>query len=103
MDWEYGNIMTDRVPAPFRSSAENTGPAIPVVPFESGRVVFCAFELLDNLYRDGLAEKLLSNLVGYLCQQVPAQLRPRSPREEETMRFHQQQIQDYSDKLLNRA
>jgi beta-galactosidase len=101
MDWEYGNIMTGRVPAPFRVSAEKTGPAMPIVPLDSGKVAFCAFELLDNLERDGLAEKLLSNLVGHLHRQLPAQLRARSQREEETQRFHHQQVQDCWDKFLS--
>lgn len=100
MDWEYGNIMTGRVPVPSRMSVEKTGPAMPIVPLESGKVAFCTFQILDNLENDGLAEKLLSNLVGYLHRQLPTQLRAKSSREEETMRFHQQQIQDYYDKFL---
>jgi hypothetical protein len=100
MDWPYGNIMTGRVPVPYRMSAEKTGPAIPVIPIESGKVAFCAFEILDNLEHDGLAEKLLSNLVGYLHKQLPAQLRARSEREQETMRFQEQQVQDCWDKFL---
>src|SRR5205823_5392336 len=103
MVWEYGNIMTSRVPAPFRVSAEKTGPAMPIIPLDSGKAAFCAFELLDNLERDGLAEKLLSNLVGHLHKQLPAQLRPRSEREEETLRFHYMQIQDCWDKFLGKS
>jgi hypothetical protein len=103
MDWEYGNIMTGRLAAPHWTSAEKTGPAMPIVPLGNGKVAFCSFEILDNLERDGLAEKLLSNLVGYLHRQLPAQLRERSEREEETMRFHQQQIQDYWDKFLSKS
>jgi len=100
MDWQYGNIMTGRVPVPYRMSSEKTGPAMPIVPLESGKVAFCAFEILDNIADDGLAEKLFSNLVGHLHRQLPSQLRARSSREEETMRFHQRQIQDYYDKFL---
>ncbi len=103
MDWEYGNIMSGRVPVPFRSSAEQTGPSMPIVPLENGKVAICTFELLENLERDGLAEKLLSNLVGYLGQQLPSQLRPRSEREEETLLFHHQQVQDCWDKFLSRS
>ena len=100
MDWEYGNIMSGRVPVPYRMSAEQSGPALPIIPLESGKVVFCAFELLENLEQDGLAEKLLANIVGYLHKQLPAQLRSRTQREEETLQFHRQQLQDYWDKFL---
>jgi len=100
MDWEYGNIMSGRMPAPYRMSTEQTGPALPIVPLESGKVAFCAFELLENLEQDGLSENLLSNLVGYLHKQLPAQLRARTEREEETLQFHRRQVQDYWDKFL---
>jgi hypothetical protein len=62
-----------------------------------------AFDLLDNLERDGLAEKLLSNLVGHLHHQLPAQLGARSSREEEALRFHHLQIQDCWDKFLSKS
>jgi Glycosyl hydrolases family 2, sugar binding domain/Glycosyl hydrolases family 2, TIM barrel domain/Glycosyl hydrolases family 2 len=100
MDWEYGNIMSGRVPVPYRMSAEKTGPALPIIRLDDGKVVFCAFELLENLEQDGLAEKLLSNLVGYLHKRLPAQLRARTEREEETLQFHRRQVQDYWDKFL---
>ena len=103
LDWEYGNIMSGRVPAVSRRSAESTGPAMPIVPLGSGKVAVCGFDLLDNLERDGLAEKLLSNLVGHLHKQLPAQLSARSPRDEEALQFHLRQIQDYWEKFLGQA
>lgn len=100
MDWEYGNIVTSEVATPFRMSAEDAGPDLPIIPLESGKVTFCTYELLDHFERDGLAEKLFSNLVGYLHGQLPSELRARSERENEWMQFHQAQVQDCWDKFL---
>jgi hypothetical protein len=103
MDWEYGNIVSGGVAVPFRMSTEDTGPNLPMFPLESGRVAFCTYHLLDTFERDGLAEQLLSNLVGYLHSQLPPQLRARSDRENEWMQFHQAQVQDCWDKFLSRS
>lgn len=101
MDWEYGNIVTDKVATPYRMSAEDTGPDLPIIPLESGKVAFCTYELLDNFERDGLAEKLFSNIVAYLHGQLPSELRARSERESEWLQFHQAQVQDCWDKFLS--
>ncbi len=102
MDWEYGNIVTNQVAVPYRMSAEDTGPDLPIVPLESGKVVFCTYNLLDQFERDGLAEKLFSNIVAYLHGQLPSALRARTEREEEWMQFHQAQVDDCWDKFLSK-
>jgi beta-galactosidase len=102
MDWEYGNVVAEQIAYPFRLSSEDTGPDIKVIDLANGKVVFCTLNLLKHLEYDGVAEKLLSNLVGYLHRQLPAQLRPRTPREEESLRFHEGQVRDIWEKLLSR-
>lgn len=103
MDWEYGNIVTSEVAAPSRMSAEDAGPDLPIIPLESGKVAVCTYELLDHFERDGLAEKLFSNLVAYLHGRLPSELRARSERENEWMQFHQAQVEDCWDKFLSKS
>ena len=103
MDWEYGNVAPGEAAAPNRMSAEDTGPDLPIIPLGSGKVAFCTYELLDHFERDGLAEKLFSNIVGYLHGQLPPALRPRSEREIEWLAFHQAQVKDCWDKFLTRS
>ncbi|HUQ94648.1 MAG TPA: hypothetical protein VM120_23400 [Bryobacteraceae bacterium] len=69
----------------FRSTAVRRGAV---------KVVFCTLRLLDNLGRDALAEKLLSNLVGYLDGVLPETLRPQSARDAEAFRFRLTQVRD---------
>ena len=102
MDWEYGNVATGEVAAPRRVSAEDTGPNVPIIPLESGKVVFCTYQLLDHFERDGLAEKLFSNLAGYLTGQLPPELRARSERESEWLQYHHAQVQDCWEKFLGK-
>jgi len=102
MDWEYGNIVSGEVPVPVRLSAEDAGPDLPIISVESGKVALCTYELIDHLELDGLAEKLFSNLVAHLHQQLPSELRARSQREDEWLRFHQEQVQDCWDKFLSK-
>jgi hypothetical protein len=94
MDWEYGNVATDEIVQPSITSMEKTGPTIQVVPSGAGRIVFCTLRLLDNLGRDALAEKLLSNLVGYLDSTLPQTHRPPSARDDEALRFRLTQVRD---------
>jgi hypothetical protein len=103
MDWEYGNVVAGEVAVPNRMSAEDTGPNLPIIPLESGKVVFCTYELLDHFERDGLAERLFSNIAGYLHGQLPPALRPRSERETEWLQFHRAQVQDCWEKFLGRS
>jgi hypothetical protein len=103
MDWEYGNIVSGEIAVPFRRSAEDAGPNLPILPLGSGKVAFCTYDLLGNFERDGLAEKLFSNLVAYLHGQIPSALRARSERESEWIQFHQAQVQDCWDKFLSRS
>lgn len=101
MDWQYGNVIAQSVPLPHPMALEDTGPCLKIVGLDNGKAVFCTFRVLEHLEMDGLAEKLFSNIVGYLRGQLPDQLRPRSERQEEWLRFHQAQIQDIWEKLLN--
>ena len=79
---------------PSINSVENTGPTIQVVPLGAGRAVFCTLALLDNLGLDALAEKLLSNLVGYLDRTLPQNLQPPNDRDAEALRFRLSQVRD---------
>jgi hypothetical protein len=94
MDWEYGNVVTDQIVQTSINPVEQSGPAIQILPFGAGKVVFCTLRLLDNLGHDGLAEKLLSNLVGYLDGALPPSLRPQSARDAESLRFRMTQVRD---------
>ncbi len=94
MDWEYGNVVTDQIVQPSINSVENMGPTIQVVPLGAGRAVFCTLALLDNLGLDALAEKLLSNLVGYLDRTLPQSLQPPNDRDSEALRFRLSQVRD---------
>lgn len=102
MDWEYGNIVTSEVAVPYRMSAEDAGPDVPIIELENGKIVFCTYNLLGHFERDGLAEKLFSNLVGYLHGQLPTQLRARTEREDEWIQFHQAQVDECWDKFLSK-
>jgi len=84
-------------------SSEDAGPDLPIITVENGKVAVCTFELLDHLKSDGLAEKLFSNLVAHLHQQLPTALRARTAREDEWTKFHQQQVQDCWDKFLSKS
>jgi hypothetical protein len=94
MGWQYGNILSNRVPTALFSAVENTGPDVLMFPIGSGRVVFCTLRLLETLERDALAEKLLSNMVAYFDQTLPPQLRERTAREKDFVRFQQKQVDD---------
>jgi hypothetical protein len=100
MDWEYGNVATDQVMQLSISPVERTGPTIQIVPIGSGRVAFCTLRLLENLGRDALAEKLLSNLIGYLDSSLPERLRPQTPRDAEAFQFRLAQVRDCFEKFL---
>jgi hypothetical protein len=103
MDWEYGNIVCGEVAVPFRMSAEDTGPDLPICPLDNGKVAFCTYELLDHFERDGIAEKLFSNIVGYLHGQLPSELSERSERRTVWLQYHQEQVQDCWDKFLSKS
>ena len=94
MDWEYGNVATDQIVQPSINSLENTGPTIQIVPLGAGRAAFCTLALLDNLGRDALAEKLLSNLIGYLDRTLPQSLRSQTARNAEALQFRLSQVRD---------
>jgi hypothetical protein len=98
MDWEYGNVVPKTVVTPQRTTVENTGPSIKIIPYESGKVVFCTLKLLENLEQDGLAEKLFCNLLAHLDRGLPGELRSPTPREQEFTRFQQTQVGDCWEK-----
>lgn len=102
MDWQYGNVVAGEAAVPHWLPIENTGPDLPIIPLGSGRVVLCTYKLLDQMERDGLAAKLFSNIVTYLQKQLPSTLRARSPREEERMRYFDEQCADCWDKFLSK-
>jgi hypothetical protein len=94
MDWEYGNVATDQIVQPSINALEDTGPTIQIVRLGSGRAAFCTLSLLDNLGRDALAEKLFSNLVGYLDKTLPQNLRSQTARDAEAFKFRLAQVRD---------
>ena len=87
LDYEYSNVVPKyRMPI-RRQTIENSGRGVRVVPLGSGRVAFCLFELLPHLGKDGLAGRLLANLVRHYASDLPDGLRGLSPQEEEDRRF----------------
>jgi len=103
MDWEYGSIAAGEVAVPYRMSGEDTGPNLPIIQLGSGKLAFCTYKLLDTFERDGLSEKLFSNIVAYLHGQLPRELRARSERENESLEFHRAQVQDCWEKFLSQS
>jgi hypothetical protein len=101
MDWEYGNVVAGEIAVPYRMPAEDTGPDLPIVLVESGRVAMCTYHLIDHLERDAIAEKLFANILLYLQSQLPTALRGRTDRETEWLQFHKAQVQDCWDKFLS--
>jgi hypothetical protein len=66
-------------------------------------VIVSSLNLLSNLRRDALAEKLLTNLVSYAKQIMPAELATEQPDDAETLRFEQTSYNDCMTKFVRRT
>lgn len=71
---EHGNIAPTQRIRTEATPIEDTGPAVQIYSHGKGRIVLSIFNLLPNLRKDALAEKLLSNLVYYCDQELPSEL-----------------------------
>jgi hypothetical protein len=94
MDWQYSAIIPRSTATMRRRTIDTTGDGIKIVKSGAGRIVFCTFRLLENFGRDGAGERLFANLLSYLEDGLPADLRDRTARETEARAFQATQVED---------
>jgi hypothetical protein len=75
MDWQYGEVLANRIVSSLFAPVETSGPNVQIYPSASGRIVLCTLRLLEALERDALAEKLRSNMVAHFDRTLPEILR----------------------------
>jgi hypothetical protein len=102
MGREFGNIVPVRRITTDWKPVEDTGSGVQIYSAESttrigkGKIIISSLNLLSNLKRDALAEKLLCNLIRYAQRNLPADLEPEDPYTAESQQF---QMEDYLDCL----
>jgi hypothetical protein len=102
MGREYGNVApVDRIRTNWRAS-EDTGSTVQIYEVGRGKLILTSLNLLPNLRRDALAEKLLANLVNYAGQGLAHELSPESAYTEESERFEAQGYGDCLKKYIGR-
>jgi beta-galactosidase len=100
MNREYGNIvplediMGDQMPI------EDIGLAIQIFASGKGKAIFTSLNLIPNLDRDALAEKLLVNLVNYAQAGLPGALSAVSTYEQGNLRFEAAGYEDCFTKYV---
>ncbi len=100
MGREFGNV------APVSSietdvrTAEETGPAVQIYSHGKGRIILTSLELVPNLARDALAEKLFVNLLNYADRELPSDLETESPEFAKKLQFQERQYDDCLSKVL---
>jgi hypothetical protein len=103
MNREFGNV------APLHriefnvQPEEDLGPSVQIYGHGNGKVIVSSLNLLSNLRRDALAEKLLTNLFSYAKQIMPAELATEQPDDAETLRFEQTSYNDCMTKFVRRT
>jgi hypothetical protein len=94
MGREYGNVApVERIGTNWRVS-EDTGSTVQIYAVGRGRLFLTSLNLLSNLRRDALAEKLLSNLVSFAVHGLPAGLGPEDAYTVESEDFEAQNYED---------
>jgi len=102
MGREFGNVVPVRRIATDWKPVEDLGSGVQIYSAESttrigkGKIIITSLNLLPNLKRDALAEKLLANLVRYAQHHLPKELEPEDPYTAESLQF---QMDDYTDCL----
>jgi hypothetical protein len=103
MGREYGNVVpVERIGTDWLTS-ENTGTAVQIYRHGRGKIILTSFNLLPNLKRDALAEKLLCNLVNYAAKGLPSELGPENPVTAESLAFQEQGYEDCFEKYIARG
>jgi hypothetical protein len=106
MGREYGNVVPVRRIRTDWSVSEDTGSAVQIYSSSvstgigKGRIIITSLNLLPNLKRDALAEKMLCNLVSYAQQGLPAELYSESSYSVESLKFQAQGYKDCITKYL---
>lgn len=94
MDWQYSPIMPTQAVRISRRTVEDTGAGLMTVALGDGRLTFSTFRLLETFGVDGAGERLFSNLLQHLADDLPAVFRALTPREVETRSFLMTQLAD---------
>lgn len=100
MGREFGNVVPIKRIRTDWKQAVDTGSAVQIYSANdltrigSGKIIVCSLNLLPNLEKDALAEKLLRNLVSFAQQSLPSALSPEDPYIVESLKF---QTEDYLD------
>jgi hypothetical protein len=94
MGREYGNVVPVQRIQTYWKTTEETGSTIQIHDHGKGRIILTSLNLLENVPRDAVAEKLLCNIVNYANRALPGELAPENPKTLESMRFEQEGFQD---------
>lgn len=102
MGREYGNVApVEKIATDWRVS-EDTGSTVQIYEVGRGKFILTSLNLLPNLCRDALAEKLLSNLVNYAARSLPAHLGPEDAYTVESEEFEARGYEDCFKKYIDR-
>ena len=94
MGREYGNVAPVQRIQTYWKTTEETGSTIQIHDHGKGRIILTSLNLLANVSRDALAEKVLCNLVNYANRGLPGALEPENPRTLESAGFEQEGFED---------
>lgn len=99
MGCEFGNVAPTHKIEFNVQPEEDLGPSVQVYAHGNGKLIVSCLNLLPNLRRDALAEKLLANLIGYAEQIMRPELATEQADSAETMRFEQMGFDDCMTKF----
>jgi hypothetical protein len=100
MGREFGNVIPAQSVQSDWIPTADTGSAVQIYKYGNGKILLTSLNLLPNLGRDALAEKLLCNLVNDARQGLPAELASEKPQTVETLRFEEKGYEDCLRKFL---
>lgn len=106
MGREYGNIVPVKRIGTDWTKSEDTGSTVQIysatglTPIGKGKIIITNLNLLPNLGRDALAEKMLCNLVQFAQQGLPVRMEPESSYTAESLKFQERAYQDCVTKYL---
>jgi len=101
MGRDYGNVAPLKGIVTDWEVSEEAGPAVQIYKYGSGQIILTSLNVVSNLGRDALAEKLLCNLVNYAHKGLPPKLTAEKPGTSEAERFKVEGYQDCVTKYLN--
>jgi hypothetical protein len=100
---DYGNVVpVQKITADWITS-QDTGSAVQIYEYTKGKIILTTLNLLPNLHRDALAEKLLANIVNYADLGLPAKLAPDQMRYAESDNFEEQGYHDCFRKYIEKS